>query len=74
MVIQNTLKHFLFDLLCSVVKIKKIESITFAKDKIALGLVRARNRKRGGRSNIGLDDDAWTSGTICDRPLSESDL
>lgn len=53
---------------------KKFESITFTMDKIALGLVRARNRKRGGRSNIGLDDDAWTSGTICDRPLSESDL
>ena len=40
------------------------ESVSYAKDQVAIGLVRAKNKRRGGRCPIALDHVAWKTGKI----------
>ena len=50
------------------------ESLECSKDQVAIGLVQAKNKRRKGRSNLSLNHDAWNTGKIFGRMLTESDL
>ena len=47
------------------------ESVPYAKDQVAIGLVRAKNKRRGGRCKIPLDDVSWKIGKINGCPMSD---
>ena len=47
------------------------ESVPYAKDQVAIGLVRAKNKRRGGRCKIPLDDVSWKNGKINGLPMSD---
>ena len=50
------------------------ESKPFGKDQVALGLVRAKNTRKGGRSKIPLDHSGWITGKIGNRLMYVNDL
>mmetsp|Transcript_5144 Transcript_5144/g.7675 ORF Transcript_5144/g.7675 Transcript_5144/m.7675 type:complete len:250 (+) Transcript_5144:446-1195(+) len=55
--------RFLVDQACNTTT-QHYESMPYSLDQVAIGLVRAKNKGRGGRCKIPLDDIAWNTGSL----------
>ena len=66
--------RFLVDQACNTTT-QHYESMPYSLDQVAIGLVRAKNKGRGGRCKIPLDDIAWNTGSLQNGlPLLEMNL